>query len=145
MLDDSCIDDGTAHSGNIGTPGPKTPVSSSGQVTFQALPGTNSFAAWDAGGYETQTITVSGPVTVTFATVAVTVTVDQNGTPLTTAEVTHAGNTGTYGPKTPVDGNGQVIFQVLPGTNSFTAYDGSAYATQTITATAATSITIPVP
>jgi hypothetical protein len=132
------------HAGNTGTYGPKTAVNSSGQVTFQALPGTNSFAAWDAGGYETQTITVSGPVTVTFATVAVTVTVDQNGTPLTTAEVTHAGNTGTYGPKTPVDGNGQVIFQVLPGTNSFTAYDGSAYATQTITATAATSITISV-
>jgi hypothetical protein len=132
------------HAGNIGTPGPKTSVNGSGQVTFQVLPGTNTFTAYDAGGYETQTITVTGPVTVTFATVAVTVTVDKSGSPLTTAEVTHAGNTGSYGPKTPVDGNGQVVFQVLPGTNSFTAYDGSAYATQTITATAATSITISV-
>jgi hypothetical protein len=74
----------------------------------------------------------------------VTVTVDKSGSPLTTAEVTHAGNIGTYGPKTPVDGNGQVIFQVLPGTNSFTAYDGSAYASETITVTTATPTTISV-
>jgi VCBS repeat-containing protein len=132
------------HAGNIGTPGPKAPVDSNGQVTFQALPGTNTFTAWDAGGYQTQTITVSGPVTVTFATVAVTVTVDKSGSPLTTATVAHAGNVGTYGPKAAVDDNGQVIFQVLPGTNSFAAYDGSAYATQTITVTAATSIAIAV-
>jgi hypothetical protein len=132
------------HAGNIGTPGPKTPVDGNGQVTFQVLPGTNTFTAYDAGGYETQTITVTGPATVTFATVAVTVTVDKSGSPLTTASVTHAGNIGTYGPKTPVDGNGQVVFQVLPGTNSFTAYDGTAYATQAITATAATAITISV-
>jgi hypothetical protein len=132
------------HAGNIGTPGPKTPVDSNGQFTFQVLPGTNSFTAYDAGGYETQTITVSAPVTVIFATVAVTITVDKNGSPLTTATVAHAGNIGTYGPKTAVDGNGQVIFQVLPGTNSFAAYDGSAYSTQAITVTAATSIAISV-
>jgi Carboxypeptidase regulatory-like domain/Bacterial Ig-like domain (group 1) len=132
------------HAGNTGTYGPKTAVNSSGQVTFQVLPGTNTFTVYDAGGYETQTITVTGPATVTFATVAVTVTVDKSGSPLTTAEVTHAGNIGTYGPKTPVDGNGQVIFQVLPGTNSFTAYDGSAYASETITVTTATPTTISV-
>jgi hypothetical protein len=132
------------HAGNIGTPGPKTPVDGNGQVTFQVLPGTNSFTAYDAGGYETQTITVSAPVTVTFATVAVTITVDKNASPLTTATVAHAGNIGTYGPKTAVDGNGQVIFQVLPGTNSFAAYDRSAYSTQAITVTAATSIAISV-
>ena len=132
------------HAGNIGTPGPKTPVGSNGQVTFQVLPGTNTFTAWDAGGYQTQTITVSGPVTVTFATVAVTVTVDQNGSPLTTATVAHAGNIGAYGPKAAVDGNGQVVFEVLPGTNTFAAYDGSAYTTETITVTIATSIAISV-
>jgi VCBS repeat-containing protein len=133
-----------AHAGNIGTFGPKTPVGNNGQVTFQVLPGTNTFTAYDAGGYQTQTITVTGPVTVTFATVAVTVIVDKDGSPLTTAVVAHAGNIGSYGPKTPVDGNGQVIFQVLPGTNSFTAYDGSAYASETITVTTATSTTISV-
>jgi hypothetical protein len=133
-----------AHAGNIGTYGAKTAVNSNGQVTFQVLPGTSTFAAYDAGGYETQTITVSGPATVTFATVAVTVIVDQNGSPLTTALVAHAGNIGTYGPETPVDGNGQVVFQVLPGTNSFTAYDGSAYTSETITVTTAITTTISV-
>jgi hypothetical protein len=133
-----------AHAGNTGTYGPKAAVDGNGQVTFQVLPGTNSFTAYDAGGYETQTITVSAPVTVTFATVAVTITVDKNASPLTTATVAHAGNIGTYGPKTAVDGNGQVIFQVLPGTNSFAAYDRSAYSTQAITVTAATSIAISV-
>jgi hypothetical protein len=76
-------------------------------------------------------------VTVTFNTLAVTVTVDKNGSALTTAQVAHPGNTGTYGPKTPVDGNGTVTFQVLPGTNYFTAWDGSAYAEETLTVTAA--------
>jgi hypothetical protein len=133
-----------AHAGNTGTYGPKTPVDGNGQVTFQALPGTNTFAAYDANGSETQTVTVSGPVTVTFATVAVTVTVLKNGAPLTTASVAQAGNTGTFGPKTPVDGNGQVTFQVLPGTNTFTAWDGSASAKETLTITAATSTSISV-
>ena len=58
--------------------------------------------------------------------------------------VAHAGNTGSFGPKTAVDGNGQVTFQVLPGTNTFTAWDGSAYATETLTVTAATSTSISV-
>ena len=73
-----------------------------------------------------------------------TVTVLKNGTPLTTATVSHAGNTGTFGPKTAVDGNGEVIFQVLPGTNTFTAWDGTAYQSQTLTVTSATSTSISV-
>jgi len=133
-----------AHAGNSGTYGPKTPVDGNGQVTFQALPGTNSFTAYDANGSETQTVTVSGPGTVTFATVAVTVTVLKNGTPLTTASVAQAGSTGTFGPKTPVDGNGRVVFQVLPGTNSFTAWDGSASTKETLSITGATSTSISV-
>jgi alpha-tubulin suppressor-like RCC1 family protein len=133
-----------AHAGNTGTYGPKTPVDDNGQVAFQVLPGTNTFTAWDADGYQVQTVTVSGPVTVTFATVAVTVTVLKNGTPLATASVAHAGNTGTYGPKTPVDDNGQVAFQVLPGTNTFTAWDASAYTKESLTITATTSISITV-
>jgi hypothetical protein len=68
----------------------------------------------------------------------------KNGSALTTATVTHAGNTGTYGPKTAVDGNGEVVFQVLPGTNSFTAWDGSAYQAETLTVAAATSTSISV-
>ena len=133
-----------AHAGNIGTYGPKTPVDGSGAVTFQALPGTSTFTAYDAGGYQTQTVTVTGPATVTFATVPVTITVLKNGSALTTATVTHAGNTGTFGPKTAVDGNGDVIFQVLPGTNTFTAWDGAAYQSKTLTVTSAASTSIPV-
>jgi hypothetical protein len=110
------------------------------------LPGTNSFTAYDADGYQTQTQTITGPgpVTVTFNTAAVTVTVDKNGSALTTALVAHAGNSGTYGPKTAVDGNGTVTFQVLPGTNYFTAWDGSAYTKETLTITGAYSTTISV-
>jgi len=134
-----------AHAGNTGSFGPKTPVDpGTGQVTFQVLPGTNTFTAWDAGGYQTQTLTVTGPVTVTFATVPVTVTVLKDGSPLTTAQVAHAGNSGSFGPKTAVDGNGQVTVQVLPGTNTFTAWDGSAYTNETLTVTAATSTSISV-
>ena len=133
-----------AHAGNTGTFGPKTAVNANGQVTFQVLPGTNTFTAWDANGYQIQTISITGPETVSFATVTVTVTVLQNGVPLTTASVAHAGNTGTFGPKTPVDGNGQITFQVLPGTNTFTAWDGSYHATQTLTITATTSTSITV-
>ena len=133
-----------AHAGNTGTYGPKTSVDGNGQVTFQVLPGTNTFTAWDAGGYQAKTVTVTGPTTVNFATLAVTVTVLKNGTPLASASVAHAGNTGTYGPKTPVDGNGQVTFEVLPGTNTFAAWDVSAYATQTLTVTASTTTSISV-
>ena len=133
-----------AHAGNTGTYGPKTPVDGNGQVTFQALPGTSTFTAYDANGYQTQTITITGPTTVTFATVAVTVTVLKNGAPLTTASVAHAGNTGTFSPKTPVDSNGQVTFQVLPGTNTFTAWDGNAYTKETLTVTAPATTTISV-
>ena len=135
-----------AHAGNTGSFGPKAPVDpGTGQVTFQVLPGTNTFTAWDAGGYQTQTVTVTGPVTVTFATVPVTVTVLQSGSPLTTAQVAHVGNTGSFGPKTPVDpGTGQVTFQVLPGTNTFTAWDDSAYTNETLTVTTATSTSISV-
>ena len=132
------------HAGNTGSYGPKTAVSGSGVVTFQVLPGTNSFTAYDAGGYQTQTVTITGAATVTFATVAVTVTVLKNGSPLTTATVAHAGNTGVFGPKTAVDGTGEVIFQVLPGTNSFTAWDGSADTSETLTVTSATSTSISV-
>jgi VCBS repeat-containing protein len=136
-----------AHAGSIGTFGPKTAVSSSGQVIFQALPGTSTFTAYDAGGTQTQSITVSsaGSNTVTYSTVAVTVTVDKNGSPLATATVSHAGNTGSYGPKIAVNSSGQVVFQVLPGASYFTAWDGSAYNTATLTVTTATSTTISVP
>jgi Carboxypeptidase regulatory-like domain len=133
------------HAGNTGTFGPKTTVDNSGQVTFQVLPGTSTFTAYDANGYQSHTISVTGPANVGFTTLAVTVTVTKNGSPLTTASVSHAGNTGTFGPKTAVDGNGQVTFQVLPGTSTFTAWDGTAYQTQTITVTAATNTTISVP
>jgi hypothetical protein len=133
-----------AHAGNIGAFGPKTPVDGNGDVTFQVLPGTNTFTAYDAGGYQTQAVTITGAATVTFATVAVTVTVLKNGSPLTTAMVTHAGNIGTYGPKTAVDGNGEAVFQVLPGTNSFTAWDGTAYQSETLTVTSAASTSISV-
>jgi hypothetical protein len=134
-----------AHAGNTGTFGPKTAVDGNGQVTFQALPGTSTFTARDANGYQTQTVTITGPATVSFATVAVTVTVMKNGSQLATAQVSHAGNTGTFGPKIAVDGNGQVIFQVLPGTSTFTAWDGTSNQQQTITVTTPTSTTITVP
>jgi hypothetical protein len=55
-----------------------------------------------------------------------------------------AGNTGSYGPKTTVDGNGQVIVQALPGTSTFVAWDGTAYTKQTLAVTAATSTSITV-
>jgi hypothetical protein len=47
-------------------------------------------------------------------------------------------------PKTAVDGNGEVVFQVLPGTNSFTAWDGTAYQSETLTVTGAASTSISV-
>jgi len=134
-----------SHAGNTGTYGPKTAVDANGDVTFQVLPGTNTFTAWDANGYQTQTLTIAGQQTVTFTTDAVTITVLKNGSPLTTATVAHAGNTGTYGPKAAVDANGQVTFHVLPGTNIFTAWDGTAYQTVTLTVTGTTSTTITVP
>ncbi len=82
-------------------------MDANGQVVFQVLPGTNTFTAWDAGGYQAKTVTVTGPATVTFATVAVTVQIsDPDSADLAAASAAHAGNTGTFGPKTPVDGNG---------------------------------------
>jgi hypothetical protein len=129
-----------AHAGNTGTFGPKTPVNSAGQVTFQALPGTSSFTAYVAGGYQTQSLSVpaAGPVTVSFSTVAVTVEVnDPTLSDIATASVAHAGNTGTFGPKTPVNSAGQVTFQALPGTSSFTAYVAGGYQTQSLSVTAA--------
>ncbi len=135
-----------AQAGNTGIYGPKTAVDNNGDVTFQVLPGTSTFAAYDSNGYQTRTVTVTGTATVSFSTVAVTVTVEKNGSPLTTATVAHAGNTGTYGPKTAVDNNGDVTFQVLPGTNTFAAWDGTASNTQTLTiGTTTTNTTITVP
>jgi protocatechuate 3,4-dioxygenase beta subunit len=134
-----------AHAGNTGTYGPKTAVDGSGDVTFQVLPGTNTFTAYDANGYQTQTLTITGPTTVTFATIPVTVTVLKNGNPLTTASVSHAGNTGAFGTKNAVDNNGQVTFHVLPGTNTFTAWDSNFYQSQTVIVTATTNVSISVP
>ncbi len=134
-----------AQAGNTGTFGPKTAVNGNGQVTFQVLPGTNTFTAWDANGYQTKTVTITGPTTVTFATVTVTAQIsDPDSADLTTASIAQAGNTGTFGPKTPVNSNGQVTFQVLPGTNTFTAWDGSAYTTETFTITGTASISLTV-
>jgi hypothetical protein len=135
-----------AHAGNTGSFGPKTPVNSSGQVTFQALPGTSSFTAYVAGGYQTQSlsVTASGPNTVTFSTFAMTVTVLKDGSPLATATVAHAGNTGTYGSKVPVNASGQVIFQALAGTSYFTAWDGSSYSTTQLTVSGPASTTMSV-
>jgi hypothetical protein len=83
---------------------------------------------------------------VSFATLAVTAQIsDPSGADLAAASVAHAGNTGSFGPKTPVDpGTGQVTFQVQPGTNTFTAWDGSAYTNETLTVTTATSTSISV-
>jgi hypothetical protein len=65
-----------------------------------------------------------------------------SSTDLAAASVAHAGNAGTFGPKTSVDGNGQVTFQVLPGSNTLAAWDGTVYKTLTVTVTGATSTTI---
>jgi hypothetical protein len=115
-----------------------------GTAGVALTPGSYSVTMYYATGYQTKTVTVTGPATVSFATVAVTVTVLKNGSPLTTASVAHAGNTGSFGLKTAVDGSGQVVFQVLPGTNTFTAWDASAYTTQTLTITDTTSTSITV-
>jgi hypothetical protein len=150
VVDPVATDTATAtvqHAGNTGAFGGKTPVDSNGQVVFQALPGTSSFTAWVAGGYQTQTVVVSalGLTTVTFTTVPVTVqVVDANGNPRTSATVQHAGNTGAFGGKTPVDSNGQVVFQALPGTSSFTAWAGSAYRTVSLSVTAPRTVVITV-
>jgi VCBS repeat-containing protein len=100
-----------------------------------------------ATGYQTKTITVTadGTNTVNFATVAVTAQInDPDSTDIAAATVEHAGNTGTYGSKIPVDANGDVTFQVLPGTNTFTGWDGTAYSKETLTVTAATATSITV-
>jgi hypothetical protein len=70
---------------------------------------------------------------------AVAVIVTKNGSPLTTATVSYAGDTRTLGPKTPVDDNGDVAFQVLPGTNALTAWDSSDHTTRTRTLAVATA------
>jgi outer membrane protein assembly factor BamB len=135
-----------AHAGNTGTFGPKAAVSPSGQAVFQALPGTSYFTAYVAGGYQTQslTVTASGPNAVSFSTFAVTVTVLKNGGPLATASVAHAGNTGTYGPKVPVGPSGQAVFQALPGTSYFTAWDGSSYSNVQLNVSGPTSTSVSV-
>jgi Carboxypeptidase regulatory-like domain/Bacterial Ig-like domain (group 1) len=120
---------------------------SDGTAGVTLTPGSYSVTMYYANGYQTKTITVTeaGPNAVSFATVAVTAQInDPDSSDIAAASVTHAGNIGAYGPKTAVDSNGQVIFQVLPGTNSFTAYDGSAYTSETITVTTAASTTISV-
>ncbi len=125
-----------AQAGNSGTFNTKVPVNSSGQVTYEVLPGTNSFTAWFAGGYQTKTVTVptTGPYSVSFNTVAVTVNVsDPVAADIAAATVTQAGKSGTFGPKTAVEANGNVTFEVLAGTNSFTAYVAGGYQTKTVT------------
>ena len=135
-----------AQAGNTGTFGPTVPVNSSGQVVFQVLPGTSTFTAFDAYGYEKQSITASATNnTLTFNTYSVQVTVTKNGNPLTTATVKHAGNTGSYSSGYNLDNNGQVTIYVLPGSNYFTAYDGPNYYTkETLNVTGNTSTTIAV-
>jgi hypothetical protein len=118
-----------------------------GTAGVALTPGSYSVTMFYATGYQTKTIAVTagGPNAVSFATVAVTAQIsDPNGADLAAASVAHARNTGSFGPKTVVDGSGQVVFQVLPGTNSFTAWDGSAYTTQTLTITDTTSTSISV-
>ena len=81
-------------------------------MTFEVLPGTNTFTAWVAGGYQTKTVSVaagSAP-TITFTTVPVTVHIaDPVTTDLAAATVQHAGNSGTYDSRVPVDQNGDVV------------------------------------
>jgi hypothetical protein len=116
-----------------------------GTAATTLVPGTYSVTVYYANGYQTKTITVTtgGPNTITFATIAVTAQInDPDSTDLASASVAHAGNTGTFGAKTPVDSSGQVTFQVLPGTSTFTAWDGSTYKTVTITVTATTDTSI---
>jgi Bacterial Ig-like domain (group 3)/IPT/TIG domain/Tyrosine-protein kinase ephrin type A/B receptor-like len=120
-----------------------------GTASVVLTPGTYSVTAYYANGYQTRIlrVTANGPNAVSFATVAVTAQIsDPDTADLAAALVAQAGNTGTYGPKTAVDpSSGQVTFQVLPGTNTFAAYDGSAYTKETLTITAATSTSISVP
>jgi hypothetical protein len=120
---------------------------SDGTAGVVLTPGTYSVTMYYANGYQTKplSVTANGLNEVSFATTAVTAQIsDPDSADLAAALVAHAGNTGTFGPKTAVDGNGQVTFQVLTGTNSFTAYDGSAYTKETLTITAATSTSISV-
>jgi hypothetical protein len=135
-----------AQAGNTGTFGARTPVNGSGQVTFQVLPGTSYFTAYVAGGYQEQSITAgAGANNLTFATYAVQLTVTKNGSPLATATVKQAGNSGSFGSGHSVDGNGQYTFYVLAGTNYFEAFDGPSTSTrQTLTVTADTSLAMSV-
>jgi virginiamycin B lyase len=109
-----------------------------GNAYLNTAPGTYKVTAYYANGYQSQNITVTnnGPNNVTFATVPVTVTInDPNSTDLANAKVAQAGNTGTFGSKAAVDSNGQVTFQVLPGTSYFTAYVANGYQTQSLNVT----------
>jgi streptogramin lyase len=110
-----------------------------GNAYLDTSPGSYKVTAYYANGYESETITTtaSGPNDVSFATVPVTVTInDPNAADLSNAIVAQAGNTGTFGPKTPVNNDGQAIFQVLPGRNYFTAYVAGGYQEQVISAEA---------
>ena len=113
-------------------PATNATTGSDGTASVDLAPGTYSVTMYYANGYQTKTllVTATGPNTVNFTTVAVT---PQISNPTAGASVAQAGNTGTFGPKTAVDGNGQVTFNVLPGTNYFTAWDGSAYTKQMLT------------
>jgi hypothetical protein len=108
-----------------------------GNAFSNTTPGTYKVTIYYANGYESQNITVTanGPNNLSFTTVPVTVTInDPNTTDLANATVAQAGNTGTFGSKQPVNGNGQITFQVLPGTSTFTAYVANGDQQQSITA-----------
>jgi protocatechuate 3,4-dioxygenase beta subunit len=109
-----------------------------GNTYLNTTPGTYKVTVYYANGYESQfiTVTANGPNNVNFTTVLVTVTInDPNTTDLINAKVAQAGNTGEFGSKQPVNSNGQITFQVLPGTSYFTAYVANGYQEQSITAT----------
>ncbi len=140
-----------AQAGNTGDFGSKVPVNSNGQVNFNVLPGTSYFTAYDANGFEQQSLTVSPTNnTVTFNTYTVQVTVTKNGNPLTTATVQQAGDSGSYGSKLAVNSQGQITVNVMAGTdtanetNYFIAWDGSNYTKDTLVVTGDTSTTIAV-
>jgi len=109
-----------------------------GNAYLNTGPGTYKVTVYYANGYESKTITVTadGPNDISFTTVPVTVTINDPSTAdLNTATVAQAGNTGSFGPKTAINSNGQAFFQVLPGTSYFTAYVANGYQEQAITAT----------
>jgi len=134
-----------AQAGNSGTFGTPVTVNSSGVATFEVLPGTSSFTARVAGGYQTQSlnVTAGGSNSVTFTTTSVTVNIaDPVVADIAAATVAHAGNSGAFGPATAVDSSGNVTFQALPGTSSFTARVAGGYQTKTMTVVAGNANTI---